>query len=186
MAGGSFIQSPLRFQVESTEWVLGLREELNDDEFDLRLQRFGSVPELDGAPIASWLLARLGRMTDDGLSFPLFDKQRNDGGGWCSDFVVYDNAERPIAAFQFQADMQGAAVIGNRSADVPSDTLLDALAAALMAVPTSIQECRLTVIDPDWKHEPDAYHPVPVKGSRNTYGWDGAQFFGRENIREAE
>jgi hypothetical protein len=82
--------------------------------------------------------------------------------------------------------MQGAAVIGERSQNVESGVLLDTLALAIMSDPTSVQEARLLVKDPEWKHDPDAYSPTPTKESKNTYGWDGVRYLGRENIREAD
>jgi hypothetical protein len=184
---------------------------LEDEAFDLRLTATGRLPGLDGSPIASWLLARLARLTDDELG--LADQEDNDGGGYMVEFVVYRfhpdwgtekattgqlflfnmaeyerpvELERPIASFQFQADMQGAAVIGNRAADCPAEEILESLAAAFLAAPTEFIPRELIVRDPEWKLDPEIYRPRPRKGSRNWYGWDRFQFLGKDNIREAE
>src|SRR5262249_25522727 len=94
--------------------------------------------------------------------------------------------EKPVASFQFQADMEGAAVVGQRAADCPAEDVLEALAAALLAAPADLMPRELAVRDPEWKLDPEMYKPRPVKGSRNWYGWDGSQFLGKDNIREAE
>jgi hypothetical protein len=184
---------------------------VDEDAFDLRLTSTGRVPDLDGSPIASWLLARLARLTDDRLG--LADREDTDGGGYVVRFVVYRSnvdwkdetahsgqrflfnmaefqrpveLEIPIASFQFQADMEGAGVIGRRAVDCPAEEVLEAFAAAILAAPADLLPRELVVKDPEWKLDPEMYSPRPVKGSRNSYGWDGFQFLGNDNIRDAE
>lgn len=183
MAGGSFIHGRFHFRVEGADDLPGVGEPLHDDAFDLRLTSSGRVPELGGAPIASWLLARFARLTNDG--FPSSGKEHNDGGGWCLEFVVYGPDERPLSAFQFQCDMQGASIVGDRAPDCDPEAMLGALADALLEHPSDLLPCRLRVVDPEWRHDPECYEPRPVPGDRNRYGWDGERFLGLENIRDA-
>jgi hypothetical protein len=207
---GSFISGRFRFQVEGSDWDVddahGFDEELVDDAFDLRLTDTGRVPNLGGAPLASWLLARLARLTDNWLG--LGAEEDNDGGGYLVEFVVYLEPEKPIpgqtqkmlpfvpefivsvepklvAAFQFQADMEGVAVLGQRVVDCDAEKVLEALAAALLAAPEDLMARELAVRDPEWKCDHEMYNPRPVKGTRNWYGWDGFQFLGKDNVREA-
>ncbi len=208
-----FTSGRFRFRVEWSDWesdkARGFHEELEDDAFDLRLARTGKIPDLGGAPIASWLLARFARLTDDGLG--LAGVEHNDGGGYVIEFVVYRiysewedpqatfvqpllfdvaelgvdvEPEKPVASFQFQATMEGAVVLGQRAHDCPAEEVLEALAAALLAAPTELLRRQLAVKDPEWKCDPEMYCPRPVKGSRNWYGWDGSEFLGKFNIRE--
>jgi hypothetical protein len=211
---GSFTSGRFRFAVEGSDSesdsARGFHEDLEDSAFDLCLTSTGRVPDLGGAPIASWLLVRLARLTEDRLG--LAGPEDIDGGGFVVEFVVYrarvswegeaatgqrflfDMAEfqrpvepeRPIASFQFRADMEGAAVIGQRAADCPAEEVLKTFAAAILAAPADLLPRELVVRDPEWKLDPDMYTPRPVNGSRNLYGWDGFQFLGRDNIREAE
>src|SRR6266498_1503338 len=147
---GSFTSGRFRFEVERSDWLSdsarGFNEDLQDDAFDLRLTGTGKVPDLGGSPIASWLLARLTRLSDDWLG--LADREDADGGGYVVEFVVYrlhpdwadETAtsrqpflfnmaeferpvapEKPVASFQFQADMEGAAVVGQRAAACPAE-----------------------------------------------------------------
>jgi hypothetical protein len=193
---GSFSSGRFRFEVEGSgresDSERDFHEDLEDGGFALRLTGTGKVPDLGGSPIASWLLARLTRLTGDWLG--LAGRQDTDGGGYVVRFVVYrvnvdwrDEAATgqrflfnmaefqrpvepgiPVASFQFQADMEGAAVVGQRAA--PADLL----------------PRELVVRDPEWKLDPQMYSPRPGKGSRNIYGWDGFQFLGRDNIRAAD
>jgi hypothetical protein len=215
--GGNFTWGRYRFEVESSDWesdqARGIGEDFQDDAFDLRLTGTGTIPDLGGAPIASWLLARLARLTDGCLG--LADREDADGGGYVVEFVVYrvyaptyrksasvqrllfdvakpgvyvesEKPDKPVASFQFQADMEGAAVVGRRAADCPAEDVLEALAAALLAATTELMGRELEVRDPEWKPDPEMYRPRPVKGSCNWYGWDGFQFLGQDNIRDAE
>jgi hypothetical protein len=212
---GSFTSGQFRFEVEGSDWetdsARGFYAYLEDDAFDLRLTSIGRVPDLDGSPLASWLLARLARLADDELG--LADREDSDGGGYLVEFVVYRvnvdaedetarsgqlflfnmaqfqcpvEPETPIASFQFQASMEGAEVIGRRTSDCSAEEVLEAFAAAILAAPGDLLPRELVVRDPEWKLNPEMYTPQPVKGSRNSYGWDGFQFLGRDNIREAE
>jgi hypothetical protein len=209
---GSFTSGHFRFEVEGSDWesdsARGCHEDLEDGAFDLRLTSTGRVPDLGGSPIASWLLARLARLTDDRLG--LASREDTDGGGYLVEFVVYRvnvdweeevatgqrflfnmaeferpiEPENPIASFQFQADMEGAAVIGRRAAGCPAEEVLEAFATAIIAAPADLLPRELVVRDPEWKLDPEMYMPRPTKSSRNSYGWDGFQFLGGDNIRE--
>jgi hypothetical protein len=186
---GSFTSGRFRFQVESSDWVhdeaRGFNEDLYDDgDLGLRLAGSGRVPDLGGAPLASWLLARLARLTDGRLG--LAGEEHNDGGGYVVEFVVYAEPEQAVASFQLQADMEGAGVVGQRVADCPAEEVLGALAAALLAAPDELMARELAVRDPEWELDPEMYKPRPVEGTCNQYGWDGQHFLGKDNVRDAD
>jgi hypothetical protein len=209
---GSFTSGRFRFEValgnSESDTAQRFREYLEDDGFDVRLTRTGKVPELGGAPVASWLLARLAHLTDGRLG--LASEEHTDGGGYVVEFVVYLAAidpaqqralleqpllfnleelgvfvepERLVASFQFQADMEGATVLGERAADCPAEEVLAALAAALLVAPAGLMPREVAVRDPELREDPEMYRPRPRKGSRNSYGWDGFEFLGKDNIR---
>lgn len=211
---GSFTSGCFRFEIDrlddESEVARSLQSDL-EEWLDLRLIQSGKVPNLCGAPLASWLLARLAFLTDDCLC--LAGEEANDGGGYEIDMVVYRStvarppqqpgivqgflfdigelllpveSEQPVAAFQLQADMEGVGVIGERAPDCSADELLGALAAALLAAPEDLIPCELVVRDPEWELDPEMYQPWPDADSRNVYGWDGTEFLGKDNITEAE
>jgi hypothetical protein len=150
---------------------------------DLRLSNSGRLPNLGGAPVASWLLARLGKVTDEGIPC-LFGAESNDGGGYVVEFLAYDESDTPVAGFQLQGDSVGAAVLGDCVPNCSPEEVLHALAAALLAAPDDLVACRLAVIDLEWEEDPEGFTPEPVPDSRNCYGWDGKDFFGASNIRD--
>jgi hypothetical protein len=159
---GSFSWGRYHFELEPSGWeedeVRGFQEDLIDEAFDVRLTDTGRVPDLRRAPIASWLLARLAYLTGDDLG----GKEDNDGGGYMIEFVVYLEPEKPVpgqiqkmlpfvpefivsgepkpvAAFQFEADMEGVAVLGQRTVDCEDERILEALAAAFLAAPEELR-----------------------------------------------
>src|SRR5258708_23565906 len=80
-------------------------QEICAETFDETLRRSDRLPaHLGRVPVASWLLARLVRLTDNGLGFPAECEQRNDGGGYTIDFVAFDQNQSRLAAFQLPGD----------------------------------------------------------------------------------
>lgn len=181
MAGGNFVSRAYRFQIENDSDLIGLRESLLCEELDLQLQATNKLPDLNGAPVASWLLARLLALTDNGFEDQV--RERNDGGGFVLEFVVYNDADDPVASFQLQGNTEGIAILGERSGDHSNDAIVHAFVSATVDAPVDLQQCRHLIKDPEWRHEPDAFSPTPVKGSTNRYGWDGTRFLGDSNIR---
>jgi hypothetical protein len=161
-----------------------LRNELVVEDLDRLLCESGHVPDLGRAPIASWMLARLARLTSGKVGFSLTARQNNDGGGYAIDFVTHTD-ERPIAEFQLQADMAGAAILGRRILESSSDEIIQAFLTALLAAPCEVDPCNIAVRDPEWKEDPENYAPKPKRTSRNRYGWDAGKYLGADNIREA-
>jgi hypothetical protein len=152
------------------------------DELDPRLTRSGKLPDLGGAPVASWLLARLGKLTDAG--FPLFGEEENDGGGYLVEFLVFDDIDEiPVAEFQLQGNSEGACILGYLASDCSPEAIAEAFASALLADPEGLAPCQLSVIDLEWEEVPESYRPIPNSYSRNDYGWNGRDFFGSSNIR---
>lgn len=177
----------------------GLRHDLFDGAFGDRLSRRGPLPELSGAPLGSWVLARLARLAATGLG--LGGEEHIDGGGYVIEFAAYEapparprqpllfdpgeylQRDELVAVFQLQADADGVVVIGDRAVTCSVEGLLEAFAAALTLAPAEISPCELAVVDPDWFADPGAFRPRPTRGSRNRYGWDGTRFLGADNIR---
>lgn len=181
MAGGTFVWDEYRFQIENGSELIGLRESLVCEDLDLKMQATNKLPALNGAPVASWVLARLLAMTDNGFEDEV--RERNDGGGFVLEFVVYKDTDTPVASFQLQGNTEGIAMLGERSGNHPNDQIVHAFVSAVVESPMDLKECRHLIKDPEWQHEPGTFSPTPVKGSTNQYGWDGSKFLGRDNIR---
>jgi hypothetical protein len=160
--------------------------EICEDCFDEVLRRSGRLPAtLGSAPVASWLLARLVRLTDHGLGFPTTANiQWNDGGGYMIDFVAFDQDRSGIADFQLQGNTEGVAVLGDCGNGWTPEEVLGEFAGALLAAPEEVAPSQLGVYDLEWDEVPESFRPRPWQGSRNWYGWDGQNYLGSDNIRE--
>lgn len=149
-------------------------------DLDEAFQNSGQLPDLNGAPIASWVLARLRRLIP---GLPASSDEENDGGGFCFNFDVQKDREL-VASIQLQGDTISPIVLGHGSADV-GDSLKAAFVSALLKTPNDLEECCYRIIDLEWQEDPDSYSPTPTDDSVNEYGWkpnDG--FLGQHNIKE--
>ncbi|HEY7314880.1 MAG TPA: hypothetical protein VH643_36375 [Gemmataceae bacterium] len=129
-----------------------------EDDFDKRLAESGRLPELAGAPVASWVAARLARLTS-GLPGRTTDQQV-DGGVFHLDFLVFDRDRTQLGSVQIQADWMGVAIccVGPNAGQV-----LTELTACLLAEPEEVARCRLEVWDPG-------------TGRRHAYGYEGGEY----------
>lgn len=185
-AGGSFQSHGLRFQVIDEYYAIsGLTKERVENDLDKIFSRNERLPNLGKAPVASWVLARLARLTQGKLGSCLDPKQRNDGGGYAVSFLVYNSDQLPIAELELQGDSMGAFVLGRCSECISSEETVNALVSALIADAQDLTPCRISVIDPEWREDPEGYTPKPKRGARNWYGWDGLRFLGADNLRNA-
>lgn len=147
---------------------------------DEQLEETGNLPDLHGAPLASWLIARLRAIEE---SLPVELNEQNDGGGYAFEMAVAVQ-NRIVASFQLQGDMDGIAVLGRAIDDETADEILNELVLLLVGAPLDVAECRYTIVDPDWKFDPDCFVPTPTDDSRNEYGYQNGQYLGAANIRE--
>jgi hypothetical protein len=131
-----------------------------DEEFDRRLAGSGRLPDLAGAPVASWVAARLARLAG-GLPGRACH-QHVDGGEYLLNFLVFRPDRSHIGSAQIQADRSGVAICcvcpGARR-------VLAELAASLLAESADVAECRIDVSDP----ETDCGH---------AYGYEWGQYLG--------
>ncbi len=126
--------------------------------------------DLGGAPMSSWLLARLWRLTEGGLDL------RTDRALWLQEgWLVLplfgsDAAERQIAVLEIHLGREGAqAYVLPLQGAADRDTLRrseEALVALLTAAPAQVAVCRILICDLAREREPWAC------------GWDGARFLG--------
>lgn len=141
---------------------------------DSALIATGEVPPLGGAPLASWLLARLMHLTNERLGFEAQDKQYHDGGGFYLNFIAFSKAMKPLAFFNLHGTSAGCRVWGQCDRDVQPQELLQNFLDALIAEPDMLMPCRLQCFDTD---PPDLDQRRISKP--NVLGWDGKRFLGR-------
>ncbi|MEM7674784.1 MAG: hypothetical protein AAF449_02145 [Myxococcota bacterium] len=159
--------------------------ELHVDEWDVllktELKAKGRSVELQGAPYASWALARLNALC--ARSFTEGPIELVDDAVYVLDFVVHERA-RPVAKIQVQGGMIGVGLLGVQARALDR-RLVDAFTQAMVADPQTCAVSSVRVRDPDWLEAPSDYCPRPDKDRFNTYGWDGHRFLGHDNVKAA-
>ena len=84
-----FNASPYSLKIVGSSSMIG-GESFDWYDLDEAFQSSGHLPDLNGAPIASWVLARLRRLIP---AIPAWSDEQNDGGGFCFDFDVQKDGE---------------------------------------------------------------------------------------------
>lgn len=133
------------------------------EEIDAVMISSGRVPPLHGAPVASWVLARLAALVRNG-SLPTAG-QDNDGGAFVLELMAFQHDRSLVAEIQLQGGTEGVSLFGSCiSAEDPAK-IEGELVDALLAEPSELRSVSLSVRDPD-------------DGSRRRYGFDGTRFYG--------
>ncbi len=181
----SFDLPPFRFTLDDGYACLDLGEalcELCVEDLQEQLQSSGRLPDLGGAPVASWLLARLQYLSEDTDLTPSNEVEYIDDGVWVLDFVVGQGGV-PVAKVQLQAGMTGAAILGAAIDKAQADFLLACIVEGLLVEPLAVAECLVEIHDPLWRSDPEAYLPRPDEGAVARFGFDGDTYLGHGNIQ---
>jgi hypothetical protein len=134
----------------------------DDQSFDDRLTGSGSLPDRNGAPLGSWVIARLAHLTNGRVGPIDGETLYVDGGDFCLDLLVYDETMSPIATLQIQGG-DSIAIFGECHGDVNHAAVLDEFAAALVADPKVVRPFRININDPEDR-------------SSRRYGYDGGRY----------
>jgi hypothetical protein len=148
-------------------------KKIEQPDFADLLQASGKLPSLGPAPVASWVLARLFHLTNEGLGFGTHDRCYNDGGGYYLNFIAFTRAMKPTAFFYLHGTSNRIRLWGTCAGDASADTILASIADALTENPMELIACKLTTVDTD----PPDLHKRRF-GKPHVYGWDGNKFLG--------
>jgi hypothetical protein len=131
-----------------------------------RFTQSSMAGQLRGAPLASWFLARMERLSP---GFAKGVENEDDLGGYTACYVATKNA-LPCAMLSIAADSrQVGCGIEAKSEQVAVDAM-GRFIELLMAAPESIDRCELTINAAELQTE-------------NEYGWNGDLFLGTHNGR---
>jgi hypothetical protein len=139
------------------------------------LRKAPNFPNISPAPVASWLVARLLRLTDEGLPFEPNATIYNDGGGYHLNFIAFSRNLTPISFFDIYGTVENCRCWGACTSEVLPDALLQTFVDAVLDDPTDLMVCRIVYIDAD---PPDL--PKRRFGKPKVLGWDGQKFLGFE------
>jgi len=136
------------------------------------LESTGRLPNLGGAPVASWLLPRLVDATHGGINLDDCEHLRNDGGGIHLQWAAFTRAIKPRAFFRVNCYSNRITTHGQCMPNTDPTELVSAFFAPLLEQPTALATFRVSVTDMD----PPTAHGKP--GRRYVFGWDGVKFLG--------
>jgi hypothetical protein len=140
--------------------------EICEEELDLRLMNSGKVPTLRGAPVASWVLARLAALTGETLGSGQGEMQHNDGGDYNLEILVYRQDRTPVGQVQLQGGRGGVAALGECAATESPARIVEEFIAALLHEPKAVAPCQLRVRNLD-------------TGKWRVFGYDDNKYLGR-------
>jgi hypothetical protein len=135
------------------------------------LAAVGAGLKLGGAPLASWVLARLAAMSESTLFPGDFVRRDSEVGGFRIRLLAVRGTE-PIAKLRLVAEW-GETGLSATAKD--SETAAEAargLIEALAAEPESLERCRVEA------------RALELGGHRNEYGFDGSILLGRHNAND--
>jgi hypothetical protein len=137
------------------------------------LMQTAKLPNLGAAPIASWLLARLMRLTTEGLGFEANAKLYHDGGGFYLNFIAFSRAIKPLAFFSVHGTCAHCNCWGQCAESFQPTDLTRVFVDALVENVDDLMECKLTYYDTD----PPDLEKRRV-GNPRVLGWDGTTLLG--------
>lgn len=155
---GGFAAGDLSFAADDglTRVRLEEKHEVDEQALDEKL-----VPP-EGAPVASWLLARLTHLSQGSLELHDETVEICEGGVYVVDFVVRWNGI-PAGKIQLQAGRIGVALLGMVSPQAAH--VVEAFVGAVQAEPEEVAACAVRARDPAWP-----------EGEVCTYGYDGTRY----------
>jgi len=134
------------------------------------VDRAGLRKALRGAPVASWLLARLARLTWDNCSPEKYLQREDDMGGYLLELLIAKGAE-PVARLTVDAGSELVELGGDAVSEEMAKEVVSRFIAALVEEPLAVERCRFYVCGAE------------LGGYENDYGWDGDDFLGAHNAR---
>ena len=142
-----------------TAWFNGTEE----------LAALGATLKLDGAPLASWVIARLASMTES-TQFPKGSIRRESELGGFRVRMLAARGTQAIAKIRFAAEFGRAELMITSKDEETAAEVARGFIKALGADPESLDLVQVEV------------KAQELGGVRNTYGYDGKRLLGRGNV----
>lgn len=130
----------------------------------------GLISRLNGAPLASWLLARLQKLFLLSGEVSSLAETEDDLGGYRLEFLVVEETT-PVALLSVEADSAELFLGTQAETAETAKAVVQQFVAELFANPLAVARCELLV-------------PAAELDGENEYGWDGHYFLGAANVSE--
>lgn len=130
----------------------------------------GVLPEMSGAPVASWLLARVARLAGKRFPYSYGQVIGSDGADYWLRFYCLKRSGSPIGVLSCFGKQAGVVLSVRHPPDSEPKVLMDSFIRALLAAPGEVSRCRVIVQYIDMTDPEIAFHIPKV------YGWDGQRY----------
>jgi hypothetical protein len=130
----------------------------------------GTLPDLAGAPVASWLLARIARLAGKRFPYSYGEVAGSDAASYWVRYFVLSQAGKPVGILSVSGSARGIRLSLAHTSDVAAEAICDAFVAGLLEKPHDVARCRVVSVYTELT-DPDCRFVLP-----RVYGWDGKRF----------
>ena len=130
----------------------------------------GMLPDLSGAPIASWLLARVARLAGKHFPYSYGQVIGSDGADYWLRFYCLSRSGSPIGLLSCLGKQAGVVLAVRHLPGLEPNPLLDSFIHSLLAAPGDVSKCKVIVQYTEMS-DPEVVFHIP-----RVYGWDGRRF----------
>lgn len=132
------------------------------------------LPRLDGAPVASWLLARIAALNAAKFPFSYGQVFGSDGADYVLRFYCIVSPTTPAGLLYCCGSSKGITFSLRHPKEQSGDKILDAFQAALLEHPTEVARCRVVVQYTEMTDPQVAFH-IP-----RVYGCNGRRYLNEQ------
>jgi hypothetical protein len=130
----------------------------------------GNLPELAGAPVASWVLARIARLAGKRFPYTYGQVAGEAAHYWVRYFVVSESG-KPIGILLLSGNAHEIRIsLAHSHLDPGPEQICQAFLAGLLEKPTDVARCRVVSVFTELT-DIDSRFAIP-----RVYGWDGKRF----------
>ncbi len=131
----------------------------------------GTLPDLSGAPVASWLLARIARLAGKRFPYSYGEVAGSDAASYWVRYFVISQTGKPVGILSVLGTARDITLSLAHTSDTVPEEICAAFLAGLLHEPNNIARCRLVSVYTELT-DPDCRFALP-----RVYGWDGKRFF---------
>ena len=130
----------------------------------------GVLPDLSGAPVASWLLSRIAYLAAKRFPYSYGQVVGSDAAAYWVRYFVVSEAGKPVAMLSVSANTRDIRLDLTHTDEVTAKEIYGAFVSAILEKPAAIARCRIISVYTEMT-DPDCRFTLP-----RVYGWDGKRF----------
>ena len=139
-------------------------------DFHKTLSESGRLPDLGGAPVASWVLARLAALSAKRFPYHVGQIFGSDGGDYWLQFIAFTPKFQPLGLVSLSGGETAVQIWAQISPASESERVLAAFTETILVNPTDLTRTSLIVVCTDLA-DPNLWKKMPF-----IFGWDGKRF----------